>query len=222
MASRAPTAYGFAMRGVWVLALSACATGTLDAADSGAADRDAARAPADATPLVIDAARPSPDAEPPAPDATPLPDAVPLSTCEAAELEPDNDDCATAIDLTGSMGPEGVVVHGDTDSYTDSLEPPTSCTSGWGEDGPDAIYRVDVSVGETITAVVTPEGYDASIYILVDCSNPDTCVAGLDTGGDDDSETIEHTAAADTSYYIVVDSWRSSEHGCFTLRISVD
>ena len=219
----AQSVYGVAMRWVWVLALNACATATLDATDSGSvAEPDAARAPVDAAPPTPDSAVPLPDAVPPPPDATPLPDAVPLSTCEAADLMPDNDDCANAIDLTGSVGAGGAVVHGNTDSYVDTLEPPTSCTSGWGEDGRDAIYRVDAAVGQTITAVVTPEGYDAAIYILVDCNNPDTCVAGLDTGGDDDSETIEHTAVADTSYYVAVDAWRDSEHGCFTLRVTVD
>jgi hypothetical protein len=199
------------------IALAGCATGTVEGADGGEAlaPPDAERP---ATPL--DAA-PTPDAATAAPDATPPPDAVALSTCEAAALMPDNDACGDAIDLTSLMTAGAVVVHGDTSGYADTTEPPTSCTSGWSQDGPDAVYRIDASVGDRIDVTLVPEGFDGSIYLLMDCANPGSCLAGTDAGSGTAVETLSHTAVADAPHYLVVDSYRAGEDGCFTLTISV-
>jgi len=177
--------------------------------------------PADAAPPPPDAV-PPPDAPPP-PDAAPPPDAeVPSVICEAAAGEPNCDQCADAIDLTTeALGSGGATTWGDTTAYADVLEPPSTCTSGYGMDGPDAIYRVDAFAGETISVVMTPEDFDGAVYILSDCNNADTCVAGADDAVGAIAETVDYAVPANGSYYIVVDSYLSTVSGCFTLVVTL-
>ena len=49
---------------------------------------------------------------------------------------------------------------------------------------------------------------------------PNTCIAGSDSGLGGEPETIEFTAQAGVDYYIICDSWISSQYGSFTLDVT--
>jgi hypothetical protein len=161
------------------------------------------------------------------PDAAPLPDAAPpadaeppSAICELAAGESNCDQCADAIDLTyEALGVGGATTWGDTTTYANDLEPPSTCTSDYGQDGPDAIYRVDALAGETISVVMTPDDFDGAVYVLGDCGDETTCVSGADEEVGSNAETVEYTVPANGSYYIVVDSYLSTVSGCYTLEV---
>jgi len=213
--------------------LAGCATAGDDPVDAAGSVIDAGKSDPDADPSVPDAAprpdarlvadaMPPADANPAAPDANPsTPDAGPPGDpCTEAALRPDNDTCGATIDLTaGASSAGGITTYGDTTGYGDTAYPPSSCTNGYGLDGPDAIYRVTASAGQTITASVTTDGYDAGIYILTNCSDATTCVVGDDSVVGSGTETITYTVPNPATYYIVVDSYISTEYGCFTLNV---
>lgn len=208
-----------------------CSSGS-DEPDSGADPADSAVAPDGPT---IDAAT-TPDA--PGPDALDpietdagdsdalvcqLIDAgAPVDMCTGAELEPDNDVCADALDVTFGVQCGGAFRYGDTTAYFDNLEPPAACTSNFTLDGPDAIYRVEATSGQLITATLTPDqGYDAGLYILSDCLSS-ACLAGIDAALAGGIESVSTEAPATGTYYIVVDSWSPGVEGCYSLAVTAE
>jgi hypothetical protein len=233
----------------WFLALAlaaaaaACASGQDDddgSADAEVAQVDAAPAPDaagaadaalpafDAAPVAADAAPGMPDAPPPAPDAA-APDAAPMSdagtitVCAEAALLADNDACAAAIDLTAAATmPGGVTTYGDTTGYADDLEPPSACTGGFVQDGPDAMYTLTATAGQTLTAVMTPVGYDGSIYLVSKCNDATSCVAGVDDGFTGGAETLVYPVPSTGSYTLVVDAFTSMLAGCYTLHVKLE
>jgi hypothetical protein len=94
--------------------------------------------------------------------------------------------------------------------------------------GRDAVYRVDLAAGQTMTAAVTstaatPE--DLTLYVLpaTGCaSSLSSCLAGAD---DLDAsampETLTYTATAAETVYIVVDSYFAATSGAFNLNVNV-
>jgi hypothetical protein len=79
--------------------------------------------------------------------------------------------------------------------------------------GPDVVYSFTPAVTDTYTIGVTPlaAGFDLSLYIVTDCSNPaGTCVAGANIRGNSKGETLSVTLTAGTQYFIVVDTPSSS------------
>lgn len=130
------------------------------------------------------------------------------------------DTCAEAIDLTDdATSPGGAVDSRYSGDFTNYLEPPSSCTSGYGEDGPDVIYYVVASAGQELQVLLTPYDYDGAVYILSDCSNPSSCVDGSDTGYSGDYEYLDYIIPSDGTYYIVADSYLPEEFGDFTLEV---
>lgn len=209
----------------------ASAPGFPDAAmppDGGGGPADAnLPQPPDAAPVTPDAAPITPDAAPVTPDAAPPPDAPapidaapPSAICDLATAEPDCDGCGDAVDLTyEALGAAGATTWGDTKAYANDLEPPSSCTSGYGQDGPDAVYRVNALAGETISVVMTPDDFDGAVYILSDCGDPTTCVSGADDAFGSSAETLDYAVPASGWYFIVVDSYLSTVSGCYTLEV---
>jgi hypothetical protein len=184
-------------------------------------------------PPPVDAAVPKPDATVPPPDAAPPPPdaAVPGDVCTAAAQQPKSDTCAQAIDLTNpAKTAAGAVAYGNTTGYANQVpEAPTSCTDSFNEDGVDAIYKVTLPGGKTLSATVEPIGWDAAVYIVQNaCTNSQPCVAGNDEKGAGAAESATFTAAANMggTYYIYVDShqpasYGSGYYGCFTLRVKI-
>ena len=79
---------------------------------------------------------------------------------------------------------------------------------GAGGCAPGAVYSFTPSVTDVYTIGATPTtGFDLSLYVLTDCSNPiGTCVAGKNARGFDGGEFVTPTLNAGTRYFIVVDS----------------
>ncbi|HVK87965.1 MAG TPA: PPC domain-containing protein [Kofleriaceae bacterium] len=127
----------------------------------------------------------------------------------------------TAIDtcMNAAAGEVGTQT-GDTTSYLDDATPPGSCTNGFSAFGPDAFYRFELTDGQTLTATVTPEGWDAMLYILRGCE-PMFCSAGVDNAGSGAPETTTFTAVGGGTYYVVVDSPSLANKGAFTLNVDV-
>jgi hypothetical protein len=171
--------------------------------------------PADADPSQPDADT-TPDASPP--DAAPgSPDAAP----DAMVPSGNPDTCAQALDLTaGAMMPGGIDVTGDNTGYANDTQPATSCT-GYDPDGPDAIYTVTVSAGQTITATVTPTAWDASIFISSNCTLAAMCLDGADVSAGSGAETAMFTVGSAGTYYVVVESWQLGVEGPYTLNVRV-
>ena len=98
---------------------------------------------------------------PPAIDAA-GPDA---SVCELAAQQPDNDRCAAAIDV--AVAATEVERYGDTAGYANDLAPSVlpGCT-GSPEPGPDAVYRLALTAGDTLHAELRTTGHDGAIYLL--------------------------------------------------------
>ncbi|HJQ68020.1 MAG TPA: choice-of-anchor D domain-containing protein [Blastocatellia bacterium] len=75
--------------------------------------------------------------------------------------------------------------------------------------GPDVAYSFTPSATDTYTVGVTPAGpgFDLSLYIVTDCSNPaGACVAGANVRGIGKGEQLSVTLNAGTQYFIVVDT----------------
>ena len=198
-------------------ALAACAQGKDPGATDAEAKIDGAPRP-DAAPQ-IDAA-PEPDA-PPHIDAPPgTPDASPPPPDASSAVDPDT--CAMANDLTAAAsGPGGASVTGDTTGYANDTQPASSCT-GYTPDGPDAIYAVTATAGQTITAMVTPDLWDASIFIATTCQLDAACVIGADDSPfPGDYELVEYAVPTAGTYFIVVESWDPGDYGPYQLDVTL-
>lgn len=155
----------------------------------------------------------------PDPDAPPgAPDAGELGVCEQAALADDNDGCAAAITIEGD-----VRLYGDTTGYGADLTPGiiVGCTES-SEPGPDAIYRIPLTAGDTLRLTLQPEAHDAAIYVLDGCSGAATCLGGSDNLGAGATETADVAIAATAMYTIVVDSNSLAQAGCYTLDVTVE
>jgi hypothetical protein len=206
-----------------VLVLGACASGSESDLGGDDTEPDARVTTGDidaADPDPIDAADPDPidaadidaipiDAPPPPIDAMPI---------DGATGGPP-DTCAQALDLTaGALGPTGITVPGDTTGYADDVRPSGTCT-GYLPDGPDAIFYVNATAGQQITATVTPAGWDISIYVTQTCTLDPACLTGADTGLSGTPETVSYTAATAGTYYVVVDGWNPGVQGAYSLNV---
>jgi hypothetical protein len=99
---------------------------------------------------------------------------------------------------------------GDTSTAADSpLFLGTACTgNGAGSrEGPDLIYSITVSAGNSLTFQVTPAAtYDVDIYLLGTCGSGSTCVIERDTGIEGQPETLGPVALSPGTYYVYIDS----------------
>ncbi|MCK6549686.1 pre-peptidase C-terminal domain-containing protein [Myxococcota bacterium] len=100
-----------------------------------------------------------------------------------------------------------------------------SCT-GYSQTGRDAIYRVTIPAGDTLTASLTST-WDAALYLVSSCASAaTTCVAGQDDGSPEDV-TWTNTTGAAVTYDLVVDAWQPStttvtREGNYTLTVTVN
>lgn len=86
-----------------------------------------------------------------------------------------------------------------------------SCT-GYSFSGLDVVWVVCMEQGDVLNVEMTDTSFDASMYLMTDCADPQgSCVAGAD-----DPEIISYTAAADGTYYLVCGGY-SSGVGPFTI-----
>ncbi len=197
-------------------AVDAVAGDADDEVDAPAADAPALDAPA------LDAAEPDAAAVDAAPDAVTdaAVDAATDAMTDAAidgGVTTSGNTCAEAIDLTAAaLMPGGTTVTGNLTGYTNNIQPASSCT-GFTNDGPDAIYVLNLTAGRTINASVTGP-WDSAIEIVQPCAMTPTCLAGQDNG---DPEQVSHTTTAAGLYYVIVDSWDPGAFGPYTLTVTV-
>ncbi|RPJ42775.1 MAG: hypothetical protein EHM19_09905 [Candidatus Latescibacterota bacterium] len=127
----------------------------------------------------------------------------------------ENETCELAIDLCGVGGEKDGPFHlsYSTSCASNDYDLPSgnACT-GWTSSGNDLVYVVCLSPGGTLD--VTQEGdYDMSLYLVTDCSDLSTCVAGSDNCCDGADETIFYASAAGGTYYLIVDGFNASGSG---------
>ncbi len=149
-------------------------------------------------------------------DTYPAPNCIPSFTLDVTAATPPpppavNDVCAGAIDIQAQGLASWTVNLTNAGTYYNdySLVSP-SCT-GYTTPGPDAIYKIDLAAGESLT--VDENGTcDVALWIATDCGNlVGSCVAGADatTTG---SEIVNFTAATAGTYFVVVDAYAAA--GC--------
>lgn len=184
-----------------LLVASAALTGCATAGESGqAGDVDAKMDPVDGPASAVDAA-------------PPIDAAIPV---DAPILGPP-DTCGQARDITaGALAAGGITLTGDTTGYANDIQPPNNCT-GFDADGPDAIYSVDVTAGQVITATLTTT-WDSSIELTSTCTLAASCLIGQDDG---EPETVAYTATAAATLYAIVDSWSPAAFGAYTLNVRI-
>jgi hypothetical protein len=135
------------------------------------------------------------------------PDA-PVCECTADTFA---DDCgAGLVDIAS-----GERICASTESNTNAV---LGCT-GAPQPGLDAAFRISADAGQTITATVRPEGFDAAVYIVRDCSST-SCDAIADEAGVSGTETASVAAPVTADYFVIVDSPTGA--GCYELDVTVE
>lgn len=190
------------------------ATAPSDAAALDARPADAPSPTDAATPL--DAATPDarpPDARPP--DARPPIDAGPPPDGGG----PTGESCTSTIDLTAAAAaPGGVTVTDTTIGRQNDVFTINTCVTQIPV-GADAIYKVTIAAGHTLRATLTPNNWDAALYVTGTCHNGDVaCAVGADQVGTG-PETLSLATAG--TYYVIVDNWNGAR-GPYTLQVRTD
>lgn len=132
-------------------------------------------------------------------------------------MPPANDTCETAIAVSCGDSINGTnALANDDYTFTD-----LGC-SGFDSEGPDVVYSFSTPVARDVTITMDPDTADLGLYVVTDCLNAEaSCVAGDDSDGAGTAESVTITAAANTTYYIIVDTFSLSgaPGGSFTLTI---
>jgi hypothetical protein len=139
---------------------------------------------------------------------------------------PTGETCTGADAIDVSSG--NATVSGTTVAYLNDHDP--DCT-GYYTNGPDHLYKLTVPAARTLTVTVTPEtDYDAGLYLIAgpptNCAaSPATCLAGDDTNGPGEADTVTYTNAgnAPVDVYLGIDgsATASPTEGTYTLAITV-
>jgi len=123
-----------------------------------------------------------------------------------------NDTCEGAIQLLDGAFDFQVDLCLFANDYFDAA----SCTN-YSQNGPDAVYMVDLMPGGSIMACENPAAgayVDLSIYLITDCTDVyGSCVAGDDSGN---PECIDYTSEMGGIYYLIIDSYS----GCGLLDVT--
>jgi hypothetical protein len=139
--------------------------------------------------------------------------------CAGVEPPPENDTCAGAEEFgyfierctTGQLAGSTATAIND---YNPGVPGP-SCT-GYSANGRDVVYYMDLEAGDQVNLVYTGTGYDASFYIVTDCSDMTSCVVGAD-----DPEIINWVCTATGRYYIILDAYPTDIGGDWTLAYTI-
>lgn len=120
--------------------------------------------------------------------------------------------CASALGIPPSALP--FTDESTTVGAANDIDPGLSgCVSGL---GPEVVYSFTPSATDTYVAGVTPAGFDASLYVITNCSDPaGSCVGAANDRGFAQSESLRVTLNASTTYFIVVDSPQQGGQGSF-------
>ncbi|HEY5926173.1 MAG TPA: PPC domain-containing protein [Kofleriaceae bacterium] len=144
----------------------------------------------------------------------------------ACVTPPTNDTCATATALTLGTPVMGNTAGGGR-NYNMGLEGAT-CTD-FPQPGSDVAYSVALTAGQVVTVTLSgvQATYDAAVALvgpgaptICDAMPITTCVAGADAMFDGQNETFMFTVVTAGTYYVIVDSYSTSEAGSFTLTVT--
>ena len=127
---------------------------------------------------------------------------------------PTNDTCENAI----GIGHGAFSIDGDSTEANDDYDAGASGCTGYASLGHDVVYTIGLAAGESFEVTMTTygEGFDDSIYLVTDCSDPaGSCVAGADEYPD--GSTFSYTAPVDQQLYLIVDAYGSSGFGAFNI-----
>jgi hypothetical protein len=142
-----------------------------------------------------------------------------VNQCPAPPV-PVNDVCATALPLPCGPFSIGGTTLGAYNDYTPAS---SSCTGFSQALGPDVVYYVDLVVGNVITVTMSTGGlWDDALYLVTDCGNMASCVAGDDQYPDGSTFTYVVPAGGAGRYYLIVDGYGPSGYGAFTISGTID
>jgi hypothetical protein len=139
--------------------------------------------------------------------------------CFSGICEPigENNRCEDAIEL--SPGPTQL---GDLDGFKPFETVPSGCV-GHNLSGPDAFYTLTIPAGRTYRIEVTPHAsLKVAMVIWEDCTLSDKyCVTGGGDGTAGTKETLELTAASETTYIIQVLA-TNADSGASSLSFAIE
>ncbi|TDP77214.1 hypothetical protein DFR33_101112 [Bradymonas sediminis] len=136
--------------------------------------------------------------------------------------------CDNATNIGGVEPPNvgaGISVEGNFAELNNSVSVPANgCTRAEGK-GSDLIYKVDLGVNDVLEATVySPSGEAPMAYILTDCADTDSCLAGGRAQDGLNTKQKAYTRYMSDSVqtvYVVADSANSNASGRFRLDIAV-
>jgi hypothetical protein len=128
---------------------------------------------------------------------------------------PANDTCATAIAIPFT---EGFSVASTTVGAANDYNPLATGCTGYAATGSDIVYTVAMENEQEITLSWTSAA-DGSLYVVTDCGDMLTCVAGADEtlSGQPEVVSFQNLTGAPMTYFIICDSY--SGNGAGTLAI---
>ncbi len=99
---------------------------------------------------------------------------------------------------------------------------PYACLSG-GAPGGDRVFSLELSAGETLSANLTPQGFDAVFYVTRTCGWFETgsCEAVANEVGVGEAESLLVVAEETDTYYLVVDGASFGDEGSFNLDLTI-
>jgi len=154
-----------------------------------------------------------------------------VGTCNPATNrcdEPVGDACLDPFEATPSMLGMPLTLTGTLSDFTNDYDLGTGnvCTLSRTA-GPDSVYAVTLTAGQTLTATLVSDEMapeDLALYVTQSCSNVrNQCLGGADNEvGTSTPELLTYTAAADGTYFVFVDSFYVGAAGDFTLNVTVN
>lgn len=134
------------------------------------------------------------------------------STSSTTEDEPlEADSCTEASTLAPIV--DGIY-EGTTLGYADDLNPLDVCLTSTAS-GPDVFYPVDVGPQEILEVLAT--GDNPVVYVITDCSDETSCVAGVDAASPSTLLWFNPQVVDTRSVFVVVDA--AATGGAYTLDI---
>jgi len=132
---------------------------------------------------------------------------------------PTNDVCANATLLV--CGPYSM--SGNNALAAPDYDPTDAGCTDFAEPGPDVVYRIDASAGDSVWCdygfphVNGQTDIDGSVYLVTDCSNvASSCVAGADQSGAGQIEHLRYKFTAPGTYYLIFDAYDLGVSGDWT------
>lgn len=125
--------------------------------------------------------------------------------------------CATATPLTPG------ITYGTLAGKAGTLDPGAGGCTASDEAGPDVVYSVSLTAGQWLNAWARQADNDVAVYLLSSsaCDAASQCVKGADAGVEGESEVIFYVAPTTGTYYLVVDSWYTTNTSPFVLYTNI-